>query len=306
MVSLVGSRPWSGQGTAGYWYILPAIAMMTMVHFIPAACSVLVSLLSLDVWYIARWWEAPFVGLKNYATVFAPGSLIGAEFWFAFRQTLRFAALGVAGTYLAGLATALVLNRRFPGRGLVRTIVLLPWIAPVTTVLMTWRLMLLSDVGVVNHFLVDVLGVVRERPIWLIGDNSLWAITAFYVWRSWPFAAVMLLSAMQGIPQELYEAADIDGARPFHKFWYVTMPLLRPVTVILLLLVTLWSLANFNVPYMLLGSAPSPPGRVLMLFIYNYAFANWDFSLGAAMSAVLMVFMLAVSLIYRRYLTQEV
>ena len=291
---------------AGYWYILPAIVMMTMVHFVPAVCSILVSLLKLDVWYIARWWEAPFVGPENYAAIFSADSPISAEFWFAFRQTLLFAAVGVAGTYLAGLGTALVLNRQFPGRGLVRTLVLLPWIAPVSTVLMTWRLMLLSDVGVVNHMLVDVLGVVDERPVWLVGDKSLWAIIAFYIWRSWPFATVMLLSAMQGIPQELYEAADMDGARPVHKFWYVTMPLLRPVTVILLLLVTLWALANFNVPYMLLGSAPSPPGRVLMLFIYNHAFANWDFSLGAAMSAVLMLFMLGISLVYRRYLAREV
>lgn len=303
--SVPGWRRLSPNARFAYKLVLPALAMMTLVHFIPIVWGFWVSFVRLDASTIATWWEAPFVGLSNYRAIFDPNSLVGASFWGSVKSTFMFTAGSLIGIYGLGLVSALLMNRQFRGRLAARTLLLVPWIAPFVVTLLTWRMMLSNDTGIVNHYLL-MLPFVDEPPFWLIGGNTIYSIIVANVWRNFPFAAIMLYAGLQSIPEQLYEAAEIDGAGRWGKFRYVTLPQLKPVSVVLLLLLTLWSLINFTVPYVLLGGNPSDAANVLMLFVYEYAFSNWAFGLGAAMSAVLfLVSMVLAYAYYRRLIDDE-
>lgn len=287
------------------WYafklIAPALAMMFVVHFVPIVWGIVISFMRVDAAYISHWYDAPFVGLANYRTLLDPTTVVGSRYWYSLRQTLIFGAGSVAGIYGLGLVTALALNRKFRGRLAVRTLILVPWVAPVVVTLLTWRMMLLSDSGIVNHLLLSA-GLIDEPVFWLVGKNAIWAIIIANVWRNFPWAAIMLYAGLQSIPEHLYEAASVDGAGRWQRFRYITMPQLKPVSVVILLLMMLWSFINFTVPYVLLGQTASDSAEVLMLFTYNYAFRNFAFGLGAAMSVVLLVFAMALALVYYRQL----
>jgi multiple sugar transport system permease protein len=122
------------------------------------------------------------------------------------------------------------------------------------------------------------------------------------LWRSWPFAFLMLLAGLQSIPAQLYEAASIDGASRWRRFRTITLPLLRPVNLVLLLVLFLWTFNEFNTPYVLFGQAPPAAADLLSLHIYVNSFVDWNFGLGAAMSVLLLLFLLVVSVIYIRVL----
>ncbi|AFK20868.1 sugar ABC transporter permease (plasmid) [Haloferax mediterranei ATCC 33500] len=280
-----------------YKLLLPAFVMMGLIHFLPIIWGFYISFVQLDAAYVSNWWNAPIVGFENYAKVFNPNTIVGAEFWTSLRQTLIFTVGSVMGIYTLGLATALLLNRDFRGKLAARTLVLVPWIAPAVVTVLTWQMMFRTDTGMINHILRSV-GLIDGSFFWLIGPRSILAITAVWTWQNFPWAAIMLYAGLQSIPEHLYEAAETDGAGRWGKFRYITMPQLKPVSVVIVLLMVVWTLINFTVPYVLLGSSPSDSGKVLMLFIYNYAFTNWSFGLGAAMSAILFIVAMILAYIY--------
>jgi multiple sugar transport system permease protein len=154
----------------------------------------------------------------------------------------------------------------------------------------------------VNTLLVDDLHLLKERPFWLIGTNAFWSVVMTSLWRSWPFAFLMLLAGLQSIPAQLYEAASIDGASRWRRFRTITLPLLRPVNLVLLLVLFLWTFNEFNTPYVLFGQAPPAAADLLSLHIYVNSFVDWNFGLGASMSVLLLLFLLMVSVIYIRVL----
>ncbi|MFC4405517.1 carbohydrate ABC transporter permease [Haloarchaeobius iranensis] len=281
-----------------YKLLLPAFLMMAIIHFLPIGWGFYISFVELDAQFISKWWTAPVVGLENYAKIFDPSTIVGAEFWSSLKQTVIFTAGSVVGIYTLGLGTALLLNEDFRGNLIARTLVLIPWIAPAVPAVLTWQMMFRSDTGIINHLLRSA-GLVEGTFFWLIGPRSIVAITVVWTWQNFPWATIMLYAGLQSIPEQLYEAAETDGAGRWEKFRYITLPQLKPVSVVIVLLLTVWSFINFTVPYILLGSNPSDSGQVLMLFIYNYAFSNWSFGLGAAMSTVL--FLVAMVLAYAYY-----
>jgi multiple sugar transport system permease protein len=287
-----------------YKLLLPALAMMLIVHFIPIVWGFTISFMHVDAAFLSHWLDAPFIGLQHYLKIFDPNSIVGSKYWFSLRQTLIFSIGSVIGIYLLGLLTAVLLNQNFRGRLAARTVVLVPWIAPVVVTLLTWRMMFLSKTGIVNGILLT-LGVINEPILWLVGPNAIWAMLIANVWRNFPWAAIMLYAGLQSIPEQLYEAAEIDGAGRWAKFRYITLPQLKPVTAVTLVLMTLWSLINFTVPYVLIGQGASKSAEVLMLFIYNYAFKNYAFGLGAAMSAVLFLVAMILAFIYYRKLLDD-
>jgi multiple sugar transport system permease protein len=162
--------------------------------------------------------------------------------------------------------------------------------------------MLQQNTGAMNTLLVDNLHLLDERPFWLIGNNAFWSLVLTSLWRSWPFAFLMLLAGLQTIPTELYEAASIDGASRWRRFRTITLPLLRPINLVLLLVLFLWTFNEFNAPYVLFGQAPPTAADLLSLHIYVNSFVDWNFGLGASMSVLLLLFLLVVSVIYIRVL----
>ncbi|UPM42973.1 carbohydrate ABC transporter permease [Halocatena salina] len=280
-----------------YWLLLPALAMMFVIHFIPIVWGVIISFMRVDAEYITDWTQAPFIGVEHYLAIFDMNTAVGSSFWTALRQTFLFGIGTTIGVYVLGLVTALLLNRNFRGKLMARTVVLVPYIAPAVATVFIWRMMLSSETGIINEMLMT-LGLINDEIFWLVGENSIYSIIIVNIWKNFPFAAIMLYAGLQSIPEQLYEAAAIDGASRWATFRHITFPQLKPVTAVIVLLMIVWSFINFTIPYLLLGQQPSPSGEVLMLFIYNYAFKNLTYGLGAALSVILLVVAMVLSYLY--------
>jgi len=279
-----------------YKMIMPAIILTTFVHIIPTIWGIYISFRKLNIYYIRKWTTAPFVGLDNYARTM--DSLSGV-FWESLLYTVIFVLFSVLGCFLLGMLGAVLLNKDFKGRNFIRGILLIPYILPGVVALTNIRFMLLQDWGIVNSVLKS-LGLISENISWLTGSMALFSIIIGNIWIRWPFWFITLLAGLQGISGEQYEAAKVDGATPWQCWWYITMPSLKPVVVILSVLTALWSFNNFNVPFVLTGGSPSKYANILSINIWTRSFKNWDFGAGAAMSVVMMLFMLLLIMLYIR------
>lgn len=289
-----------------YALLLPAIVLELLVHVVPMAVGVWISFVQLTQAFLRRWSEAPFVGLDNYAIALDFDSTVGQSLLNSFAVTCGFTLLVVAVSWGLGMAGAVALQRSFPGRGLFRTIFLLPYALPIYAGVITWKFMLQKDNGALNGFVYDILGIEGDKPFWLLGDNAFWAVTVVAIWRMWPFAFLMLMAGLQSIPADVYEAAAVDGARPFRQWRSLTLPMLRPVNVVLVLVMFLWTFNDFNTPFVLFGKNAQPPaGDLISFHIYNSSFVTWNFGYGSAMSVLLLLFLLAVTAVYLLFVNRR-
>lgn len=286
-----------------YLIIAPAMLLELLIHIVPMVTGFWMSFIELTKFFIRRWTEAPFAGLDNYRIAVDVSTPVGQGLLNSFLVTVAFTLLVVGLSWGLGMAAAVALQRPFRGRGVFRTLFLIPYALPLYAAVITWNFMLQRDTGAVNHFLVDQLGIVDEAPFWLIGDNAFIAVVVVAIWRMWPFAFLMFMAGLQSVPSELYEASAMDGASPLRQWRSVTLPMLSPVNQTLLLVMFLWVFNDFNTPYVLFGSAQPPAGDLISFHIYNASFLSWDFGVGSAMSVLLLLFLLAVSLVYL-YATQ--
>ena len=286
-----------------YLIIAPAVLLELLIHIIPMATGFWMSFIELTKFFIRRWTEAPFAGLENYRIAVDLNTPVGQELLNSFVVTLAFTALVVGLSWGLGMAAAVALQRPFRGRGIFRTLFLIPYALPLYAAVITWNFMLQRDTGAVNHVIVDQLGLVDAAPFWLIGNNAFISVVVVAIWRMWPFAFLMFMAGLQSIPGELYEASAMDGATPLRQRRSVTLPMLAPVNQTMLLVMFLWVFNDFNTPYVLFGTAQPPAGDLISFHIYNASFLSWDFGVGSAMSVLLLLFLLAVSLVYL-YFTQ--
>ena len=286
-----------------YLILLPAVVLEVLIHIIPMVTGFWMSFVELTKFFIRRWTEAPFAGLENYRIAVDLETPIGQELLNSFLVTVAFTALVVGLSWGFGMAAAVALQRPFRGRSVFRTLFLVPYALPLYAAVITWNFMLQRDTGVINHLLVDQLGLLDEAPFWLIGDNAFISVVVVAVWRMWPFAFLMFMAGLQSIPDELYEASAMDGATPLRQWRAVTLPMLAPVNQTMLLVMFLWVFNDFNTPYILFGTAQPPAGDLISFHIYNASFLSWDFGVGSAMSVLLLLFLLLVSLLYL-YFTQ--
>ena len=307
-VALVGSRSdppgrrSTGTRPARTWLpyalLLPAVILELSVHVVPMVVGVWMSLRGLTQFHIRDWTGAPFVGLDNYRTTLDVDTTTGRELLHSFGVTAAFTVLAVGLSWALGLFAAVLLQRPFRGRGVLRTLFLTPYALPVYAAVITWTFMLQRDTGLVNHVLVDDLGLFEDRPFWLIGSNSFVAVLVVAVWRTWPFAFLCLMAGLQNIPDDLYEAAYLDGAGFWRRLSSVTLPMLSPVNQVLILVLFLWTFNDFNTPYLLFGGSAPSAADLISVHIYQSSFITWDFGAGSAMSVALLLFLLVVTVAY--------
>ena len=265
---------------------------MVLVHLIPTVAGVYVSFLRLNTFTLPQLFGAPWVGFGNYhAILFDSSSPLHDGFTTAARNTVFYTALTVAGTVGGGLGIALLLNRSFPGRRVVRTLMLTPWVVPSFVTATLWQFMWLRDAGLINKVLVDYTHLLHNHPSWLLGPNSFWAIVIPSIWRGLPLPMLIFLAGLQAIPDEVEEAARMDGARAWARFRHITLPLLRPLFGIQLLIGVIYAAYQFTIPYVMLGSDPGPHADLLMTLIIRQSFNNSLFGYGAAASTLLMLAM---------------
>jgi len=280
-----------------YLLLAPAVIMELLIHIVPMVVGIWMSFVKLTKFFIANWSEAPYAGLANYRLAVDVDSSIGQGLLRSFLVTLGFSLLAVISSWLLGMAVAVALQQPFRGRGLVRTLFLIPYALPAYAGILIWNFMLQRDTGLVNHVLVDNVGAMTDRPFWLIGGNAFASVVTVAVWRLWPFAFLTLMAGLQSIPTDLYEAASVDGANNWRQWRHITLPSLRPVNLVLVLVLFLWTFSDFNTPYVLFGTAQPPAGDLISFHIYNASFLTWNFGSGAAMS-VLLLFLLVVTAAY--------
>lgn len=278
-----------------YLLILPAIAFELLVHVVPMFVGIWMSFIRLTQQYLSDWQHAPFAGLANYGKAVDFGNVLGHQLASSFGVTLAFTVLVIGSAYLFGLSAAIVLQRSFRGRGLLRTVFLIPYAIPAYAGIITWKFMLQRDTGLVNELVVHVLHLTDQPPFWLLGSNSFWVLVIVTIWQTWPFAFLMLMAGMQSIPDELYQAAVVDGASDWQQIRYITVRLMKPVSMVLLLLLFLWTFRDFNTPFVLFGAQPPPQANLLVVNIYQSSFIQWNFGLGSAMSVLLMFFLILVA-----------
>jgi multiple sugar transport system permease protein len=275
-----------------FWLIAPALAFMVLVHLLPTAAGVFLSFLDLNTFTFQQLFGAPWAGLSNYDSIlFDSANPLHSGFTNAASNTLFYTAVVVGGTLAGGLGIALLLNRTFPGQRVVRTLMLTPWVVPSFVVAVLWQFMWQRDAGIVNKVLVDYTGILSERPTWLLGENTMWAIIVPSIWRGIPFAMLIFLAGLQAIPRELNEAAALDGAGPWRRFRFITLPLLRPLFAIQLLFGVIYSAYQFTIPFVMLGSSPGSSADLMMTLIVRQSFSNNLFGYGAAVSTLLMLAM---------------
>lgn len=290
------TRRWR-RGWLPYLLLIPAIILELLIHVIPMLAGVAISFLQLTEFFLRNWQAAPFAGLSNYAIAVDFSSATGSALLHSFSVTAAYTVLVLAMSWLFGMAGAVFTQRAFRGRGVVRTVFLIPYALPVFASVITWNFMLQRDTGMLNQLLLD-LHLVSSRPFWLIGPDSFWSLVIVQIWRTWPFAFLILTAGLQSIPADLYEAAALDGAGLLGQVRHVTLPLIRPVNRVLLLVLFLWTFNDFSVPFTLFGSAPPTQADIISIHIYENSFASWNFGIGSAMSVLLLLFLLLVTMVY--------
>ncbi|MHA3976526.1 carbohydrate ABC transporter permease [Halovulum sp. GXIMD14794] len=279
-------------GGTPYFFLLPCILILGTLLSFPLYKVVEYSLY--DNVIVER--EPTFVGLANYTEI-----LGNSAFWSASLNTLIFTVGSVIGHLIVGTGLALLVNADIAPRArtLFRSLLILPWIFTAVVVALNWQL-LLNPFGVVNYAL-NSTGLVSGQLDWL-GDPTLamWALLLISTWRGYPFIMVSFLSGLQSIPKELYEAAEIDGARYWHKFWHVTVPELRPVIYGVALLDLIWTFQLFPLVWLTTGGGPGRETEVLSTMTFRLAFVDFEFAQASAVAVSILVISAAFTVLYLR------
>ena len=285
-----------GYDRPGFAWLLNSPALVAI--FVLAAYPILHSAwISLHKYNLKRPRVFDFIGLDNYADI-----LKSDEFWSALWITVQFTVMVVALVAALGILVALLLNQPFPGRGVLRTLILLPWAIPPVVNGLMWQWIYDSKVGALNGLL-TTLGVIKEYRGWLSEPTAaLLALVSADVWNTLPLAVILLLAALQRIPAELYEAARMDGAGRFQIFWYVTFPWLAQVLLVVLILQTLAAIRAFDIIYVLTGGGPGTATTTLTWQTYLTTFDSLDFGRGNAYAYMVSLITFGFALVYFRVL----
>jgi multiple sugar transport system permease protein len=242
----------------------------------------------------------PFVGLDNFRALAGD-----ATFHKVFVNSLVFVGVNVAGQVCLGLLAALFFAETFAGAHFLRGLLLATWMLPGLVVGALWKWMFASQYGVVN-FVLAALHLTAQPVHWLSDPAvAMTSVMIAHVWYIMPFSMILIAAALTAIPQDLYEAAAIDGAGPLARFRYIALPALRPALLAIACLVTIYSMRAFDMIFALTQGGPLDSSSVLPLLSYQFSFEQFKFGMGAAVGTFAVVFVLAVAVVYVRTLKHE-
>ncbi len=274
------------------WLMAPAGLLMSALLLYPILRGIVLSFFNTR---LLRFDQGRYVGLANYEDL-----LVDPSFWNSLQVTFLYALGTVICTYLAGLGLALLLDRRMPARGLLRTLFVLPWAIPEIVIVLIFAWMLDAQFGVINYLLVELS--ILDRPAAWLSESRLALVVVILVttWQQFPLAMLILLAGLQTIPAEQYEAAKVDGAGAWARFRYVTLPGLRPVNIVLMLLLVLNSFRRVTILYTMTGGGPAGATETLSVLTYTTAFQYQKIGYAAAIGTVLLLLLLGFSMVFVR------
>ncbi|WP_433060426.1 carbohydrate ABC transporter permease [Dactylosporangium sp. CS-033363] len=264
------------------WMLAPGGVLMVLVILVPLAVALLVSTLDLNQYTLRQWTDAPGVWFGNYVEAWQETALPHA-IW----VTVGYAVIVTVAAVPIGLAAALATQQRFAGRALVRSAFLIPYVLPAFVVGTVWRTILQPN-GPASHIL-------TTDDLWLNGPRSYWALVIVQLWTSWPLLYLLIVASLQGIPDDVHEAAALDGAGYWAKLRGVILPHLTKTIALGMVIEFLHTLNSFTLPYVLFGVPAPHDVEVLPVLTYVESFQNFQFGLSAAM-AVLSLILVAIPL----------
>ncbi|MFD2672244.1 carbohydrate ABC transporter permease [Marinicrinis sediminis] len=274
---------------------VPPVLFLLLFTLYPIARVFWMSLHQISV--TQPWLGTPFVGLENYKEVWAD-----SRFWYSTWFTLAFSIVTVIFEIILGIALAILANKTFRFRGLARAAILFPWALPTITNALTWRWMFNTDYGLFNGMMLQFGWI--DQPINWLGNSNLAfiAICTVAIWKTASFMAIIILGGLQSIPGDVYEAANIDGASRIQAFFLITLPLLRNVIMVALVLRTMHSLQAFDLMYGLTQGGPGNTTESLPMYIHTKTFTDMEWGYGSALGVMLFVIILIISFIYVKLL----
>ncbi|MCP9487063.1 MAG: sugar ABC transporter permease [Gaiellaceae bacterium MAG52_C11] len=282
----------AGSGWIAYLFLAPYLTLFTVFVVVPAIYGVWVSFHSWDLLLPNK----PWVGLDNYRNLFDTNSAVGDDFWNAMKATAIFTVFSVPLLVVLPLGVALILNQKFRGRNFFRAVYFAPYVLGVAVIGVLWTLLLDPNIGVVNYYL-EKVGA-SDNIAWTTSLPWAWvALVGVTVWWTLGYNAVIYLAGLQDISRELYEAAKVDGASRWGRFRHVTLPGLRPVLVFIITITILASANMFGQAYLITGGAPGNETRTAIMLIAQEGLQNFRLGSAAAMSFVLALFLMLVSLV---------
>lgn len=275
-----GSRLQHGLRRNRYAFVLiaPGLLLISVILIYPLLRGVVSSFFTSPQGSLAL---DRFVGLKHYRDLFAD-----AIFRRAMGNSVVWTLWIVGAQYVIGLGIALILHRSFRGRGLFRSLILIPWVVPGIAAAMTWKWMYASQYGILNYAL-QALGWIGKSVDWLgSSQTALGAIMVTAVWKAIPFVTIVLLAALQSVDTALYEAARVDGASAFQSFWHITLTGIKEVSITTVLLEVIWTFNQFDLVYTMTKGGPSNASQIVPVYTYVTAFNFFKFNKAAAIGVL--------------------
>lgn len=285
--SLADNRP-----ALGWILSIPALLAILGIVLVPLIESLVQSFFQKD---LSRPQLDAFIGLANYVNLLKDARYLNSLF-----VTVRFSVISVILELALGVSIALVLNKNFVGRGFVRGLMILPWAMPSIVNAAMWKWIYNADYGVLNALL-SQLGIIDQYQVWL--SDPVWStvlIILANVWKETPFTVLMVLAALQTIPDELYEAAHVDGATPWQSFLSITVPLIAPVLMVVSMLQFVWGFQTYELVSIVTGGGPFSSTEVVTLRVYATTFRSLRFGYGSAMAYLTSLVVLIPVIFYIR------
>lgn len=274
----------------GFLLLLPAIVLVGIIIAYPLIVSLDLSFQNINMMRLGdprRPWTA-----ANYER------LLGAdEFWSSVWVTFEFLIIVTTACFVIGLGTALLINEKFKGRTIARLVVALPWAIPEIVAVVVFAWIFDSSFGLMNWLLIKI-GLASQMVYWFSDPVAAFiAVSATMIWKGYPFVAIMCLAGLQAIPEDLYNAARVDGANAWQRFWHITLPSLLPVLAVTMLLVGLWIFRDFSIIYVMTQGGPVKATQTLSIMTYLQAFSFFRMGYASAIGVVTLVLCVIASLL---------
>ncbi|MBU8683473.1 sugar ABC transporter permease [Bacillus haynesii] len=283
----------------GYFYLFPAVLFMLALIGYPLIYNMILSFQNVSLANIASQ-DISFIGIDNYQRLAQD-----KVFWASIKNTLLYTAGSVVFQFAIGFLLALFFSMKFRLAPFLRGLMMVSWLIPLTVTALLFKFMMASNEGVFNQLLLS-WGVIDNPIPWLSDPNiAIWSVIIANIWVGIPFNMLLISAGLSSLPEDVYESASLDGANAFQKFIHLTLPLLRPVITVVMMLGFIYTFKVFDLVFVMTGGGPVHATEVLSTVSYRYSFDEFQFSMGAASANVLFFILLLVSLVYLRLIKKD-
>ncbi|EWH21759.1 carbohydrate ABC transporter permease [Bacillus haynesii] len=283
----------------GYFYLFPAVLFMLALIGYPLIYNMILSFQNVSLTNIASQ-DISFIGIDNYERLAQD-----KVFWASLKNTLLYTAGSVVFQFAIGFLLALFFSMKFRLAPFLRGLMMVSWLIPLTVTALLFKFMMASNEGVFNQLLLS-WGMIDDPIPWLSDPNiAIWSVIIANIWVGIPFNMLLISAGLSSLPEDVYESASLDGANAFQKFIHLTLPLLRPVITVVMMLGFIYTFKVFDLVFVMTGGGPVHATEVLSTVSYRYSFDEFQFSMGAASANVLFFILLFVSLVYLRLIKKD-